>query len=102
MTGRPISTEEPTWIVSGQLTFSYSRAEVDTSRVAVEGGSQGGALSFATAALDNERIDLCVPHVPFLSDFRDYFKVATWPGNEFFTYFNEHPEIPEDSNLQDP
>jgi cephalosporin-C deacetylase len=78
------------------VDFLYSRAEVDTSRIAVEGGSQGGALSFATAALDNERIDLCVPHVPFLSDFRDYFKVASWPAGEFFAYFNEHPEIPED------
>ncbi|TFH22057.1 MAG: hypothetical protein E4H10_14355, partial [Bacteroidia bacterium] len=78
------------------VDFLYSRKEVDTSRVAVEGGSQGGALSFATAALDNERINLCVPHVPFLSDFRDYFKVAGWPAGEFVQYFKEHPEIPED------
>jgi cephalosporin-C deacetylase len=78
------------------VDFLFSRSEVDTSRVAVEGGSQGGALSFATAALDNKRIDLCVPHVPFLSDFRDYFKVAGWPGGEFRQYFEEHPEISED------
>ena len=78
------------------VDFLFSRSEVDTSRVAVEGGSQGGALSFATAALDNERIDLCVPHVPFLSDFRDYFKVAGWPGGEFRQYFEDHPEISED------
>ena len=78
------------------VDFLYSRDEVDTSRVAVEGGSQGGALSFATAALDNQRINLCVPHVPFLSDFRDYFKVAGWPAGEFFTYFKENPEISED------
>jgi cephalosporin-C deacetylase len=78
------------------VDFLYSRSEVDTSRVAVEGGSQGGALSFATAALDNERINLCVPHVPFLSDFRDYFKVAGWPGGEFIQYFKDNPEIPED------
>jgi len=58
--------------------------------------ARGGALSFATAALDNERIDLCVPHVPFLSDFRDYFKVAGWPGGEFRLFFKDHPEIPED------
>jgi cephalosporin-C deacetylase-like acetyl esterase len=78
------------------VDFLYSRAEVDTARVAVEGGSQGGALSFATAALDNQRIDLCVPHVPFLSDFRDYFQVAGWPAGEFQQYFEEHPGIPED------
>ena len=78
------------------VDFLYSRSEVDTSRVAVEGGSQGGALSFATAALDNQRIDLCVPHVPFLSDFRDYFKVAVWPGSEFKQYFEEHPGVSEE------
>lgn len=75
------------------VDFLYSRPEVDTSRVVVEGGSQGGALSFATAALDNERINLCVPHVPFLSDFEDYFRVAVWPGNEFKQYVAEHPDV---------
>jgi len=33
------------------VDFLYSRSEVDTSRIAVEGGSQGGALSFATSLL---------------------------------------------------
>ena len=75
------------------VDFLYSRPEVDTSRVAVEGGSQGGALSFATAALDNERINLCVPHVPFLSDFRDYFALVSWPGGEFVQYVEDHPEV---------
>lgn len=78
------------------VDFLYSRKEVDTTRVAVEGGSQGGALSFASAALDNQRIDLCVPHVPFLSDFRDYFKIADWPGHEFAHYFRDHPDVSED------
>jgi cephalosporin-C deacetylase-like acetyl esterase len=65
------------------IDFLCSRPEVDASRIAVEGASQGGALTFATAALDNERIAVCAPQVPFLSDFRDYFRVAVWPGNEF-------------------
>jgi cephalosporin-C deacetylase len=67
------------------VDFLCSRPEVDVTRIAVEGASQGGALTFATAALDNDRIAVCAPQVPFLSDFRDYFKVATWPANEFIT-----------------
>jgi len=65
------------------IDFLCSRPEVDASRIAVEGASQGGALTFAAAALNNDRIAVCAPQVPFLSDFRDYFQVATWPGNEF-------------------
>lgn len=65
------------------VDFLCSREEVDARYVVVMGGSQGGALSIATAALDNERIKLCISAVPFLSDFPDYFKVADWPANEF-------------------
>ncbi|NLE35695.1 MAG: acetylxylan esterase [Bacteroidales bacterium] len=65
------------------IDFLCSRPEVDASRIAVEGASQGGALTFATAALANDRIAVCAPQVPFLSDFKDYFRVANWPGNEF-------------------
>ncbi|MEQ8705764.1 MAG: alpha/beta fold hydrolase [Phaeodactylibacter sp.] len=75
------------------LDFIFSRPEVDTTRVAVMGGSQGGALSFATAALAPDRIALCAPSVPFLSDFRDYFKVGVWPASEFTQYVMEHPEV---------
>jgi len=75
------------------LDFLFARPEVDTSRVAVMGGSQGGALSFATAALAPDRIALCAPSVPFLSDFKDYFKVGTWPASEFVQYVGEHPEV---------
>ncbi|NRA51098.1 MAG: acetylxylan esterase [Phaeodactylibacter sp.] len=75
------------------LDFLYSRPEVDTTRVAVLGGSQGGALSIATAALAPERVALCAPSVPFLSDFRDYFKVGTWPAGEFVNYVEAHPEV---------
>lgn len=68
------------------VDFLCSREEVDSRYIVVEGGSQGGALSFATAALDNQRIKLCMPSVPFLSDFQDYFKIANWPGNEFIAF----------------
>ncbi len=71
------------------IDFLFSLPEVDTTRVGVEGGSQGGALTFATAALNNTRIAACAPQVPFLSDFQHYFKVASWPGNEFTTYVEQ-------------
>jgi len=74
------------------VDFLCSRQEVDQNRIAVEGGSQGGALSFATAALD-DRIDLCAPSVPFLSDFKVYFDVAVWPGNEFREYAASNPSF---------
>jgi cephalosporin-C deacetylase len=75
------------------IDFLCSRPEVDASRIAVEGASQGGALTFATAALNNDRIAVCAPQVPFLSDFRDYFKVATWPANEFTAYVETEKKL---------
>jgi cephalosporin-C deacetylase-like acetyl esterase len=75
------------------VDFLCSRPEVDASRIAVEGASQGGALTFATAALNNDRIAVCAPQVPFLSDFRDYFKVAVWPGNEFVELIDQKKKL---------
>jgi cephalosporin-C deacetylase-like acetyl esterase len=79
------------------VDFLFSRPEVDTIRIVVEGSSQGGALSFVTAALNPNRIRLCVPSVPFLSDFRDYFQVAAWPANEFTAYVSSRPGATWDS-----
>jgi len=75
------------------IDFLFSRPEVDTTRVAVEGGSQGGALSFATAALCGNRIKAVVPAVPFLSNFPEYIKVAAWPADEWEGYAMEHPQF---------
>ncbi len=75
------------------VDFLFSRPEVDTTRVAVEGGSQGGALSFATAALCGKRIRAAVPEVPFLSDFPNYIRVAEWPANEWNEYAAAHPQF---------
>lgn len=82
------------------VDFLYSRPEVDTTKIATEGGSQGGALSIATAALDNKRINICMPHVPFLSDFRDYFIVGNWPANEFIEYVAKNPKVGWDKVYQ--
>lgn len=74
------------------IDFLYTRPEVDTTKVMVDGGSQGGALSFATAALDNKRISAVLTSVPFLSDFPNYFKIANWPANEFSEWLSNHPQ----------
>lgn len=60
------------------VDFLCSRKEVDPGRIAVKGGSQGGGLSFSTAALD-KRISLCMPHIPFLTNWNLYFKTSHWP-----------------------
>ena len=63
------------------VDFLASRPEVDQSRIAVTGGSQGGGLSLATAALDR-RISLCAPDIPFLCNWEKYFKASHWPEME--------------------
>jgi cephalosporin-C deacetylase len=85
---------------SRAVDFLYSLPQVDTSRVMVEGSSQGGALSIATAALNPHRIKLCAPSVPFLSDFPNYFKVSGWPTNEFNEYVEKNPQIGWDKVYQ--
>jgi cephalosporin-C deacetylase len=51
------------------------REEVDSSRLALTGGSQGGALTLAVAALSRRPV-LALPDVPFLCDFRRSIMIA--------------------------
>ncbi|MCI1779116.1 MAG: acetylxylan esterase [Bacteroidales bacterium] len=62
------------------IDFVCTRKEADKNNIFVEGGSQGGAFTFAACALDH-RIAAGAPSIPFLSDFRDYFSIVPWPGN---------------------
>jgi cephalosporin-C deacetylase len=64
------------------IDFLVSRPEVDKSRIGVEGGSQGGGLSFATAALD-QRIAFCAPDIPWLGDWTGYLEAAEWPNEHY-------------------
>lgn len=52
-----------------------TRPEVDTSRIAVTGGSQGGGLSVSTAGLVPE-VSVCMPDVPFLAHFRRAIEIS--------------------------
>lgn len=53
------------------IDFLTSLPEWDGKNVAMQGGSQGGALSITTAALD-PRVTLCVANHPALSDMVGY------------------------------
>jgi cephalosporin-C deacetylase len=66
--------------------------EVDAGRVGAMGGSQGGALTVACAALE-PRIKRAAPAFPFLSDYKrvweiDQAKDAYAELNEFFRLFD--------------
>ena len=71
------------------LDYLCSRDDVDTDRIAVWGGSQGGGLSFAMAALD-KRIDLCIADIPFLCEFPRYFESSHWI--EIDAWFDKNPD----------
>lgn len=64
------------------VDFLASQPEIDGSRIGVEGGSQGGGLSFATAALD-QRICFTAPDIPWLGDWVGYLEAADWPVENY-------------------
>lgn len=66
------------------VDFLCERDKVDQSRLYAEGASQGGALTYAAAALTDHPFAAIAPAIPFLGDYPDYFYVASWPGNTAF------------------
>ena len=69
-----------------------SRAEVDASRIAVTGSSQGGALAVSTAGLQLD-VSACLPDVPFLSHFRRAVEITPRdPYTEIARYLQVHRE----------
>lgn len=67
------------------IDFVCSRPEVDQSRLAVEGSSQGGSLSCVCAALD-KRVKFCMPTIPGFCDIPNVVKLTDWPGSIFRDY----------------
>lgn len=77
-----------------RVVMSFS--EIDPARVGTYGGSQGGALSIACAALE-PRIRRCVSAFPFLSDYRrvwemDLARDAYAELRDFFRMFDPRHE----------
>ncbi|TLX71391.1 acetylxylan esterase [Labilibacter sediminis] len=63
------------------IDYIYSRPEFDGNNIAVSGGSQGGALSIVTAALD-QRVDCLAAFYPALCDLTGPLDGRTggWPN----------------------
>ena len=74
------------------VDFLASRDEIDKTRIGVEGGSQGGGLSFATAALD-QRIVFCAPDIPWLCDWAGYVTTSPWPNDNYPKLIEDHPGL---------
>lgn len=62
------------------VRFMATRETSDMTQLFAEGSSQGGALSYAVAALSDYPFTAIAPCVAFLGDFPDYFKIVTWPA----------------------
>jgi len=63
------------------VRFMATRSTSDMNNLFAEGSSQGGALSYAAAALSDYPFTAIAPNVAFLGDFPDYFKIVSWPGD---------------------
>lgn len=85
------------------VRFMLSEPTSDPRNFFACGSSQGGALTYAAAALSNVPFRAIAPNVAFLGDFPDYFRIVGWPketavanqGNltdaqmyEFLSYFD--------------
>jgi cephalosporin-C deacetylase len=77
------------------LQLLARRDEVDESRIAVTGASQGGALSLAASALSDVPI-LSLPDVPFLCDFRRAISITpAGPYPEIAGFIKQFPNLHE-------
>lgn len=67
--------------------------EVDSKRIAITGGSQGGGITLAAAALSNRPI-LAMPDIPFLCDFRRAVEISpNGPYPEIPSFLKAFPEL---------
>ena len=63
------------------IDFMVSRPTSDMDNLFAEGQSQGGAFTYAAAALSGRTFKAIAPAIPFMGDFPDYFQVGNWPAS---------------------
>ncbi|MFD1146556.1 acetylxylan esterase [Saccharothrix hoggarensis] len=67
---------------------------VDETRLAVSGGSQGGGLALAAAALNGEAVKVCHADVPFLCDFQRAITITgAEPYAEISKFLAQHVDL---------
>jgi cephalosporin-C deacetylase len=77
------------------LELLARREEVDETRLAITGGSQGGAITLAVAALSQRPI-LALPDIPFLCDFRRAIQITpSGPYPEIVNFLKSFPHMQE-------
>lgn len=77
------------------LELLARREEVDESRLAITGVSQGGGITLAVAAL-SERPVLALADVPFLCDYRRAIEITpTHPYQEIPLFLKTYPHLYE-------
>jgi cephalosporin-C deacetylase len=74
------------------LEVAASLETVDADRIGVLGGSQGGGLSLAAAALAPKRVKLAAPAVPFLCHYERAVDMAENPYREIGEYIKAWPQ----------
>jgi cephalosporin-C deacetylase len=80
--------------------MAHANLGLNTSKVAVLGGSQGATLAVVVAALD-KRVTACTFELPLYADMHDAYHIGTsfpqttWPVNRFQDYLKVHRAFTE-------
>jgi cephalosporin-C deacetylase len=74
------------------VRFMATRPTSDMNNLFGEGSSQGGALSYAAAALSDYPFTAIAPCVAFLGDYPDYFRIVSWPASTAKTAWKKYTE----------
>ncbi|MCI1741766.1 MAG: acetylxylan esterase [Prevotella sp.] len=86
------------------VEFLDSRPEIDVARIGVKGGSQGGGLALATAALCADKIAACAYFDPFPCDIRHQIRIRTTCETELkndLSYYGNPCSFIDVMNIQD-
>jgi len=63
------------------IDFMATRPTSDMTNLYAEGQSQGGAFTYAAAALSGREFKAIAPGIAFMGDFPDYFDIVNWPAH---------------------